>query len=239
MDYSSIGRKVRGYYDHERSKLYRKHDEDAVMGDEHKRTSKILKDISGSFNHKITVLDLGCGTGRFFHSLNNVERLVGVDVSPDMLREARNPVEIKDIKIKHIDLVCANILEFQFPDKTFDFIYSNGVLGEYSPFNEDVCEKLYLMLKSGGKLFFTVVDFSTKKQSRKLKRRFVEGIYPVMPSGVKKKLDVKLKGFFMTRPELEKIMEESRFKRFKIDYHYIDIPTWKGAHLECTAIRAE
>ena len=36
----------------------------------------------------LRVLDLGCGTGRYFHCLNNISCLVGIDISPDMLEVA-------------------------------------------------------------------------------------------------------------------------------------------------------
>jgi len=46
-----------------------------------------------------SILDIGCGTGHFsfwFHSLGL--NVVGIDISPDMLRVARGMVKAKDIK---------------------------------------------------------------------------------------------------------------------------------------------
>ena len=56
---------------------YRRDDELEVNTSHHRRLALILEQITSSFDHPISVLDMGCGTGRYFHCLKNVERLVG------------------------------------------------------------------------------------------------------------------------------------------------------------------
>src|SRR5207244_6969892 len=70
---------------------YRKDDEIEVTSAHHQRIHGILRDVSRSFDRPIRVLEAGCGTGRYFHCLENVEQLVGLDLSPEMLESARDP----------------------------------------------------------------------------------------------------------------------------------------------------
>lgn len=237
INYQHIGNKVKILYDQVYSRRYRQNDQLGIHSENHKHICNILKDISSSFGHKISVLDLGCGTGRYFHCLRNVERLTGIDISPHMLEEARNPVTKEEIRIDHIDLICANIFEVDIATQSFDFIYSNGVLGEHSPFDLYICNKLFDLLKPGGKLFFTVVDISSKLQPKSLKRQVAEIVYPLLPSIWKRKLGQRWKPFYITDIELKEIMESSKFTQYKISKHLSTSPQWKGAHYECIAIK--
>src|SRR6266851_5118992 len=98
-------------YDQAHSARYRESDELEVASENHKRICNILADISRSFGYKISVLDLGCGTGRYFHCLQHTERLIGIDVALNMLKYARNPVKNNEIDIDYIGLICANIFD--------------------------------------------------------------------------------------------------------------------------------
>lgn len=229
MNYQKIGNEVKNLYNHLKAKKYR--ESDKKESEDHKHRCNILLKISLSFGHKISILDLGCGTGRYFHCLKNTERLVGIDISSHMLEEAHNPVRKEEIKIDHIDLMCANIFGVVLPLQSFDFIYSIGVLGEHSPFNLHICNKLFDLLKPNGVLFFTIVDIS----SASFKRRISDAIYPLLPSVLKKyfekKISKRLKSFYMTYKKLKEIMESSQFIHYKIT-KYVPISGWKGAHYE-------
>src|SRR5437870_12489987 len=112
MNYQSIGNEAKIAIDQVYSARYRESDELEITGENHKKICNTLADISRSFGHKISVLDLGCGTGRYFHCLQYVERLIGIDIALNMLKYARNPVKNKEINIDCIDLICANIFDF-------------------------------------------------------------------------------------------------------------------------------
>src|SRR5215510_482561 len=71
---------------------YRQHDEIEARTDHHCWVWKTLSDLSASFGRAISVLEAGCGTGRYFHCVQNVHRLTGVDVSPEMLAAAEQPI---------------------------------------------------------------------------------------------------------------------------------------------------
>src|SRR5688572_1914734 len=60
---------------------YRTQDEEHIGGRDYQHVSKILRDVCRSFGREIRVLDLGCGTGRYFHCIQNARELVGLDIS--------------------------------------------------------------------------------------------------------------------------------------------------------------
>ena len=75
------------------SAQYRESDEIEVLTENHKHFCDRLRQISQSLGHRIAVLDLGCGMGRYFHCLQNVGTLTGIDVSLEMVKQARSPVK--------------------------------------------------------------------------------------------------------------------------------------------------
>jgi SAM-dependent methyltransferase len=238
MHYQRMGNAVRLLYDDAYAPLYRESDEVEVVTDNHRQICDTLAGITRSFAREISVLDLGCGTGRYFHCIERVNRLVGVDISLPVLLQARRPVKSKQIKVKKIDLVCANIFELELAPASFDFIYSIGVLGEFSPFDAEVCGKMYDLLKPGGKALFTVVDVTSKYQFMSWKRRMAETFSPFLPAPIRRPLRERLRSYYMTRSQLERVMHRSGFAQYEINLRVSTAAHWIGAHYECLATKA-
>jgi SAM-dependent methyltransferase len=231
-----IAIRARSVLDRDSSAQYRDSDELEVQTDDHKRLCKTLTQISVSFDNPITALDLGCGTGRYFHCLQNVETLAAVDLSLAMLKQARFPVRGEAVTIARIHLVCADVLEVHLTAH-FDFIYSIGVFGEFVPWDLFTCNRLFDALKPGGKLFFTVVDVFSKYPYMSKKRRIAETVNLILPSLYKRKLRARLGTFYMTDGELINIFKRSKFEKFQISRHVSTARLWKGAHYECLAAK--
>lgn len=148
------------------AKKYRRSDEEVVKGDSWKKYSKNLESITRGFGRQISVLEIGCGTGRFFCSLKNVSTLWGLDNSEAMLNEARNPVMQHEVEknIGKINLKKGSIdqLDVVFADGTkFDFIFSIGLLSEYGPTTDisvDFFNNLELLVKVGGIIWLSISD---------------------------------------------------------------------------------
>ena len=68
-----------------------------------------------------TVLDHGCGNGRYceIFARNEAERIVGIDLSPAMIDAAK-----KRDRDETLEFACGDIHTLPFPDGTFDFIFS-------------------------------------------------------------------------------------------------------------------
>src|SRR5215471_10117664 len=135
--------RTRVFHDEKRSGTYRQDDEVAVLTEGHQRLNGVLRELSGSFGRDVSVLDLGCGTGRYFHCLQQVERLTAADISIHMLREARMPVRADRITCGRIDLVCADISRLPFAHESFDLIYSVGVFLGHLTFGRSMCDQFY------------------------------------------------------------------------------------------------
>src|SRR4051812_13209243 len=91
VDYQVLEENIREGYRRVTAQ-YRRDDELEVTTENHCRLGRLLRRICRSFPPGIAVLDVGCGTGRYFHCLENVAHLTGVDISENMLAAARNPV---------------------------------------------------------------------------------------------------------------------------------------------------
>ena len=129
------GRKAADLYATDYARRYRKHDEELSNVEAYRAFCDWLRDICGQFHKSIDVLDLGCGTGRYFSALMNVNELVGLDASGPMLAEAANPVDADRITARTIQLVEGDVLTHSFQPDSFDLVYSIGVLAEHTPFD--------------------------------------------------------------------------------------------------------
>lgn len=76
------------------------------------------------------VLDLGIGTGQSLNYYPKRGRIVGVDLSGGMLREARK--KIRERQLNHVTVFQANALELPFADNTFDHIFTSHVISVVS-----------------------------------------------------------------------------------------------------------
>ena len=90
------------------------------------QNAKIEDILKGTkFDLDELALDLGCGTGFLFpHIEKRMRFLVGIDVSKNMLKEAKKRTK----NIQSIDLVQADADNIPFPDNTFGKIFAITLL---------------------------------------------------------------------------------------------------------------
>jgi SAM-dependent methyltransferase len=239
VDYKLVEENLCASY-REQSARYRCDDEIEVTTGHHRHLRGVLEELSGGFGRPISVLDVGCGTGRYFHCLRNVETLVGIDISPEMLQAAEHPVREQEVTARTICLRRANAFAAAFPAESFDLIYSLGMFGFGCPVTVDICDRFHAWLKPGGTLFFNTIDRSSLPLAARARRRARGWVYPALPRRWRAILDERSNRAPMhdlTRPELEAILRASRFRRFTVRRHGCDSPLWRGAHLECLAVR--
>ena len=234
QDVASSEQRTIGVYTEDHCSEYRQYDEAFMSNPNYRHYYETLTGLTRSFSHPISVLDIGCGTGRFFHTLKNTGELWGIDVSANMLAYANDPVKKEEVQIAEIKLIEGNVFNYDFGAKKFDFIYSVGVLGEHAPFDMEMANKIYDLLMPGGKTFFTIVDLDDRKSPQ---RKFIEALYPAFPKSVKRIFDERWKINYMTQNELNNVLKRSYFKNYTITHHRSEDPAWKGAHLECVAVK--
>ena len=214
------------------SQKYRDYDNEFINTPYYSLFVPLLRELSLSFNRPIKVLDLGCGTGRYFHALKNTTELTGIDIAGPMLKLAVHPLKEEEINIPVINLIEGSAFEHDFGNERFDFIYSIGVLGEHAPFTGDMCNKLYNLLSDEGTLLFTAVDIDERKN---LKRKLAETAYPLLPGKVKAILDKRWETNYMTYKQLDSLMKASSFDDYNIERICISSSAWTGGHLKCIA----
>lgn len=115
----------------------------------------------------LTVLDLGCGTGRDVYIASKLVskngRVIGVDMTPEQLDVAQRHISDQmskfgydapnvEFKLGYIEDLKSLCIE----DNSIDVVISNCVIN-LSPAKEKVFSEIYRVLKKGGELYFSDV----------------------------------------------------------------------------------
>ena len=224
------------------SREYRRDDEIEVRTDHHCWIWKTLSDITYSFGREISVLDAGCGTGRHFHCLTNVNRLVGLDLSDEMLEAAQSPIRQELISAREIELRRGDVNDEAFAPGSFDFIYSIGMFGYGCELSVEALNRFYEWLSPDGKLFLDITDFSRIPFQTRVRKRVKKLVYPWLPARLQTRLDNREQnvGFFpVTRKQLGRMVLGSAFGQCEIYRRPCQSPCWGVAKLECLTGRGE
>ena len=171
-------------YDPAYARRYREHDDEFLESEPCRRFVEWLQDARASLPAAIDVLDLGCGTGRYFWALTGVRELVGIDASAAMLAEARRPFNADRISARRVTLVEADLFAHDFGPDRFDFVYSIGVLAEHVPFDAAVVAHVARWLTPGGVFAFSTVHPDSPSIPRTLKRRVGRAIASAAPAAI-------------------------------------------------------
>ena len=184
-----------------------------------------LGQVCARFAQPIDVLDLGCGTGRYFWGVGNARSLVGLDASAAMIAEARRPVLAEQISAQQVVLVQGDLATHHFPDHSFDLVYSIGVLAEHMPLDGSVVARVWNWLRPGGRFAFTTVDPQSPDVPKTLPRRLASLALPIVPSGLGRTLHRRLMSHGMygderwIRDVLAGRFAVESLERFRSDVH--------------------
>ena len=189
---SPWARKAEALYDDAYARKYRDRDEALLEERTYQNSIAWLQQVCGRFHHRIDVLDLGCGTGRYFWGVNNARSLVGFDASAAMLAEARHPIRADRITARELRLVQGDLATHTFPDDSFDLVYSIGVLAEHVPLDASIVERVWRWLKPDGRFAFTTVDPESPDVPQTLQRQLAGLVLPLAPGGIGRALHRRL-----------------------------------------------
>jgi len=221
---------------------YRRDDEIEVRTDHHCWIWKTLADLSSSFEREISTLDAGCGTGRHFHCLKSVKRLVGLDLSPEMLRAARVPIRTELISAKEVELICGDVHKVTFPPRSFDLIYSLGMFGYGCELTVEVLNKFHDWLSPEGILLIDVSDSSGVLRSVRFRAALRKFAYPMLPAVAQRRIDKRRQGVPfspVSRKELARLLRQSAFPDWEVYRRPYHSPCWSVDKLECIAARGQ
>ena len=180
----SIGpwaRKAEALYDDGYARKYRGRDDELQETKTYQDFITWLQQVCGRFHHRIDVLDLGCGTGRYFWGVDNARSLVGFDASAAMLAEARHPIRADRISARELRLVQGDLAAHAFPDGSFDLVYSIGVLAEHVPLDAAIVDRVWRWLKPDGRFAFTTVDPRSPDVPKTPGRSLASLVLPIAP----------------------------------------------------------
>jgi len=212
-------------YDQPYAKKYRDRDEQLLQVDTYQDFIDWLQEICNRFGHPIDVLDLGCGTGRYFWGVRNARTLVGLDASAAMLEEARHPIRADQITAPSITLVQGDLGTHTFPDQSFHLVYSIGVLAEHVPLDQALVNRVARWLKPGGRFAFTTVDPNSPDVPQTLQRRLASLALPLAPGGMGDALHRRLMsgGMYGDERWIREVLSESfaieTLEQFRSDVH--------------------
>jgi ubiquinone/menaquinone biosynthesis C-methylase UbiE len=222
------------------ARTYRKDDELDITGDDHQKLAAKISSICESFGRPINALDIGCGTGRYFHALRNTEKLVGMDVSSEMLESARDPVRAEEVSAREIELICANFYNHRFPAGSFDFIYAIGVFGNGCPILPEVLRKFDQWLKPGGRLFFDVLDSEYLPALTRVRKWLRRAIYLALPPRAQRYWDHRAGWpplFVTSKHCLQRSMRRAGFAQTEIERCLTRLPLGDSRKLQCLAVK--
>ena len=160
--------------------------------------------MTESMNRPLHVLDLGCGTGRYFHCYRNAQTITGIDLSLAMLEQAQDPHRKEEITAHTTTLIQSDLHAIGFPPHSFDCIISIGVFGLYAPLTEAFCRKIWRWLRPSGHLLLQVQDAATPRQ-RSWKRLMAMSLQPTLPRSLRWRLAHHLQEFAVTEPFLRNL----------------------------------
>jgi ubiquinone/menaquinone biosynthesis C-methylase UbiE len=183
------------------AQAYRASDERGKTDESHTLKYNIISELSHSFGHAPTVLDLGCGTGRYFHCMQNAKCLVGVDASWPMLEQAKVPVYGG---AQQVHLMHSTVHEVEFRPAVFDLVICVGVFGLVCPLDDYVLQKLSRFTRPDGVVFLTIPEYNPTPST--WKRKAAKALEPLLFGAAKRYVNVKLGEFQMPEDTLRTLV---------------------------------
>ena len=181
-------------YDATYARKYRDRDNELEAVKSNQDLIDWLGSVCDRFDRPIDVLDLGCGTGRYFWGLRRLAALTGLDASAPMLEEARHPLHAERVAPVPTTLINGDVMRHEFEPASFDLVYSIGVLAEHVPLDRSVVDRVHGWLRPGGRFAFTTVHPQSPSVPQTVSRRFASALVDAMPAALTTPLHERLVG---------------------------------------------
>ena len=169
-------------YDDAYARRYRDRDDQLETVSSNQQLIDWLGAVCDRFDHSIDVLDLGCGTGRYFWGLRNVRSLTGLDASAPMLEQARRPIHAERLTATPIALLQGDLMSYDFPPASFDLVYSIGVLAEHVPLDDAIVARVRGWLRPGGRFALTTVHPKSPSVPQTVFRGLAGAVVDALPA---------------------------------------------------------
>ena len=124
----------------------------------------LLKHVKGN----VLILEVGCGTGDFIKAIaGQVKKIVGLDVSPKLIKIARQNLS----GIKNISLIQGDVWSLKLPKHHFDFIISMWILPNINEPIEFI-KKVKSSLKETGVIFIDTYSENATFERIKMYKKY-------------------------------------------------------------------
>ena len=168
------------------------------------------------------VVEIGCGTGGFARRLaERSERVLALDLSPEMIRLARE----RSAQFANIDFQLADVREWPLPAESFDCIATIATL-HHLPFEETLL-KIKTALKPGGVLL--VLDLF---EAARISDSVVEGLFDSLSNLVAIPVSVSLRVLHHGRLLSRREVRDAWTAHGRHDSY----PTMRDVHALCARI---
>jgi ubiquinone/menaquinone biosynthesis C-methylase UbiE len=145
------------YHGREHAEEYAESDQTLFNSSDHVTTQNWLSDhLKAEDKPMSRLLDLGCGTGRWFHvEVANAHTVIAVDFSRAMLKCATEKVNRNGYN--NVYLIQADVFHLPFKEDLFDCVVSLGVIDLHAPLTKGLLEEVRKVVKEDGLFLFTVL----------------------------------------------------------------------------------
>jgi SAM-dependent methyltransferase len=191
-EFTRSGEKAAALYDRQYAQRYRAHDDTLADSGPYLGFIAWLQRVAGRFAGSIDVLELGCGTGRYFNAIANARSITGIDASADMLELAKTPYRAESIAAERVALIHGDVFTHPLPDDSFDLVYSIGVLAEHAPFNTEIASRASRVLRAGGRFAFSTVHPDSPSIAKTLGRVLGRAAAKIAPNPLRASLRERL-----------------------------------------------
>ena len=117
------------------------------------------------------ILDVGCGTGNFSIKLAEMGcKVVGIDVSEEMLNKARKKAKDKGLDIEFYKM---DVYNMDFSEESFDGVFSMAAF-EFIKDPQKAYDEMYRVLKKNGNLLIGTINRESKWGELYLSKPFQE-----------------------------------------------------------------
>ncbi len=116
------------------------------------------------------VLDVACGTGRNFPFYPKSCQITGIDLSPEMLEQARKRADDLGVAVQ---LIAQDVERLDFSSQSFDTVVSSLAICTY-PHPVEALREMARVCKSDGQLLLLEHGRSSSKTLGKLQNMFAE-----------------------------------------------------------------
>lgn len=146
-----VRERIRDFFDKNSKVRDKEFKSDPILAYEQEARQSAIRSLLN--DHYSLVLDAGCGNGRDFKMyLSHADKVIGVDFSTGMVREAKRKKE--NLNGKQVEVLVGDVTQLPFKSNTFDLIVCSEVL-EHVPNWERAIAEFYRLLKPDGELIIS------------------------------------------------------------------------------------